>query len=354
MTAPQPHTYDYDYNAFDAIIRDLKASQYTAEIWRYLYREYVSDFHEMISLPPELRNQLADRLSLEQLKRGGQVISADGNTRKDLLVLDDAQGIEVVLLRYRERFSACVSTQVGCACGCVFCATGQMGFERQLSAGEILAQVIYLQRVLKEQGQTLSNVVLMGMGEPLLNYDATLSAVRQLTDSRGFGIGPKRITLSTVGIAPAIRKLAGEPIPIKLALSLHAATDALRDAMMPINRRYPLESLWETLRYYTAKTGRRVLLEWIMIKGVNDTPQAAHSLVSWVRDLPVHVNLIQLNVTDSFSGEPSTDEAVEAFISVLDRHQILHTMRQRRGGSIQAGCGQLRSRQAAESAALGT
>jgi len=204
--------------------------------------------------------------------------------------------------------------------------------------------VCALQRVLKQKKLTLTNVVLMGMGEPLLNYDVTLSAVRRLTDSRSFGIAPKRITLSTVGIAPAIRKLAEEPIPIKLALSLHAATDALRDALMPINRSYPLHTLWEALRYYTAKTGRRVLLEWIMINGMNDTPQAAKNLVSWVRDIPVHVNLIKLNATESFSGEPSMDDAVQAFTAVLDRHQIPHTMRQRRGASIQAGCGQLRNR----------
>ncbi len=221
-------------------------------------------------------------------------------------------------------------------------------------AGEILAQVIYLQRALKQQGQTLSNVVLMGMGEPLLNYDATLTAVRQLTDSRGLALAPKRITLSTAGIAPAIRKLADEPIPVKLALSLHAATDPLRDVLMPINRSYPLTALWEALQYYTIKTGRRVLLEWIMIKGVNDTSRAAQNLVSWVRDLPVHINLIQLNVTDTFSGEPSTTDAVDAFIAVLDHHQIPHTMRQRRGGSIRAGCGQLRSHHMDEMAEYGT
>ena len=341
----KPHIYDLDYDAFSPIIGTLQGSQYAAEVWRYLYRQYVSDFHDMVSLPDELRSQLEDRFSLTQPISVNQVISADGKTRKDLLVFKDGQCVEVVLLRYRDRYSACVSTQVGCACDCAFCATGQMGFLRQLSAGEIVAQVIYVQRALELEQQKLSNVVLMGMGEPLLNYDATLSAVRRFTDSRSLGIGPKRITLSTVGIPPAIRKLADEEIPIKLALSLHAATDALRNAIMPINRRYPLEDLWDALRYYTANTGRRVFLEWVMIKDVNDTPQAAQSLVTWVRDIPVHVNLIHLNISESFAGDPSTDDAFEAFATVLDRYQIPHTVRQRRGASIQAGCGQLRSRQ---------
>jgi 23S rRNA (adenine2503-C2)-methyltransferase len=260
------------------------------------------------------------------------------------LVLQDGQAVEVVLLKYRERYSACISTQVGCGCGCVFCATGQAGFVRQLSSGEIVAQVVYLQRELKQQGKALSNIVLMGMGEPLLNYDATLTAVRCFTDSRGFAIGPKRITLSTVGIAPAILKLAEEPVPVKLAVSLHAATDALRETIMPINRRFPLDTLWAALKTYTSKTGRRVFLEWVMIKGLNDTPGAALDLVSWARDVPVHLNLIRLNASEFFSGEPSTDEAVDAFTAVLERYGIPHTMRQRRGAGIQAGCGQLRSR----------
>ena len=339
------HIYDLDYRSFSHIIETLQESQVAADVWHYLYRQFVSDFQDMESLTDEFRSQLENRFSLIQPECVDQVVSADGNTRKDLLVFDDGRCVEVVLLRYRERFSACVSTQVGCACDCAFCATGQMGFVRQLSTAEIVAQVIYLQRQLKLNGHKLSNVVLMGMGEPLLNYDATLSAVRRFTDSRGSGIGPKRITLSTVGIPSAIRKLADEELPIKLALSLHAATDALRDTIMPINRVYPLDVLREALRYYTAKTGRRVFVEWIMIKDINDIPQAAQNLVSWARDIPAHVNLMRLNSSEAFLGEPSTDDAFAAFTAVLDRNKIPHTVRQRRGVSILAGCGQLRSRQ---------
>jgi 23S rRNA (adenine2503-C2)-methyltransferase len=339
------HVYDLDFDSFSRMFATLHAQQYAADAWRYLYGQFVSDFHEMTTLPLELRDSLAMRLSLVQPTSADQVVSGDGNTRKDLLVFDDGQSVEVVLLRYRERYSACISTQVGCVCGCAFCATGQMGFERSLSAGEIVSQVIYMQRVLKPAHHKLSNVVLMGMGEPFLNYDATLSAVRLLVDSRGIALAPKRITLSTVGIPSGICKLAEEKIPIKLALSLHAATDALRDKIMPINRRYPLDTLWDALNYYTHRTGRRIFLEWIMIKEVNDSSQVALNLVSWVRDLPVHVNLIRLNASECYAGEPATEDALTEFTAVLDSYHIPHTVRQRRGAGIQAGCGQLRSRQ---------
>ena len=219
-----------------------------------------------------------------------------------------------------------------------------MGYVRDLSGGEILAQVLHLQRVLLQQGRQLTNIVLMGMGEPLLNYEATLSAVKNLTDSRGLGLGPKRITLSTVGIVPGIRKLAEEPIPIKLAVSLHAATDDVRNALMPVNHRYPLQDLWDALYFYTLHTGRRIFLEWVMIKGVNDTPAAARNLVSWMRDLSAHVNLIRLNPSTFYAGKPATPEAVTAFTDILEAQGIPHTMRQGRGVSIQAGCGQLHTR----------
>lgn len=335
--------YDLDYHAFAEKMHAPHEKGYINEIWHYLYRECVHDFNAMVSLPTALRTRLVETFTIEQPRSVAQVSSPDGNTRKDVLVMADGQHVEVVLLKYRHRFSACVSTQVGCACGCAFCATGQIGYVRDLSAGEIIAQVLYLQRVLLEKGHHLTNIVLMGMGEPLLNYDATLSAVRNLTDSRGLGLGPKRITLSTVGIVPGIRRLTEEPIPLKLAVSLHAATDDVRNSLMPVNRRYPLQKLWDALYFYAQQTGRRIFLEWLMIKGVNDSPEAARTLVSWIGGLPAHVNLIRLNPSPFYAGESATVEAVTAFTDVLDVHRIPHTMRQGRGASIQAGCGQLRS-----------
>jgi len=269
--------------------------------------------------------------------------SSDGETRKNLLQLADGEQIEVVLLRYRERRSGCISTQVGCACGCRFCATGQMGFRRDLTSAEIIAQVLHMQRELATEHRQLSNVVLMGMGEPLLNYEHTLAAIRRLIDPRAVGLPQRRITLSTVGIVPGIERLIGENLRINLAISLHAATDSLRSQLVPINQRYPLDDLFAVLRSYTAHTQRHVMLEWIMIDGVTDTPAQAQALVQRLAGLPAHVNLIRLNPTADYPERPSTPEAIDAFTATLDHARIPHTMRQRRGADIAAGCGQLRS-----------
>jgi 23S rRNA (adenine2503-C2)-methyltransferase len=273
-----------------------------------------------------------------------------GETRKDLLQLADGEQVEVVLLRYRQRRSACVSTQVGCACGCPFCATGRMGFVRHLSSAEIVAEALHVQHELAVRQEQLSNVVLMGMGEPLLNYDQTIEAIRHLIDPRGVGLAPGRVTLSTVGIVPGIERLAGEaahdggPLPIKLAISLHAATDGLRDELVPINRRYPLGDLFAAAEQYAARTRCRVMIEWVMIDGVNDTREQAKALAARLARLPAHVNLMRLNPVEGYAGRPATSAAINAFAAILDHAGIPHTMRQRRGAAIQAGCGQLRSR----------
>ncbi len=275
-------------------------------------------------------------------------ISADGSTRKDLLHMQDGAQIETVLLRYRKRYSVCVSTQVGCACGCRFCATGQMGFTRQLSAEEMLTQVLHFRSILAAHDADISNVVFMGMGEPLLNEDQTLLAVEQLVDPRGLGLAPGRITLSSVGIASGIRRLADRHsrLPIKLAVSLHAATEELRRRLMPVTATHTLESLFEALGDYTERTRRRVLFEWIMIRGVNDTAEQADALGYRLQSLPSHVNLIQLNPTPGYTAVPSLPETVAAFAATLDRYAIPHTMRQQKGGEISAGCGQLSARHA--------
>ncbi len=303
-----------------------------------------TDFDQMTTLPQTLQERLAAETVLYVPPVLARQEAPGGETRKDLLQLEDGEQVEVVLLRYRERHSACISTQVGCACGCAFCATGQMGFVRQLSSEEIVAQVLHMQRELAVEQKRLSNIVLMGMGEPLLNYTHTLAAIRRLVDPRALGFVQRRITLSTVGIVPGIERLAEQGLLIGLAISLHAATDALRDRLVPINQRYPLDDLFAAIKSYTAKTQRRVMIEWAMVDGVNDTREQAEALVERLAGIPAHVNLIRLNPTAHYDGRPSTPAAIDAFAEILDRNHIPHTMRQRRGGEIAAGCGQLRAR----------
>jgi 23S rRNA (adenine2503-C2)-methyltransferase len=219
-----------------------------------------------------------------------------------------------------------------------------MGLHRSLSAGEIAAQVLHFARYLQSEDDRLTNVVLMGMGEPLLNYEASVAAIRRLIDPQGFGLGQRHITLSTIGVVPAIGRLAGEGLQITLAISLHAATDRLRNEIVPINRRYGLDSLFEACFRYVERTGRRVSLEWVLIEGLNDGPEQAQALAVRLKGLLAHVNLIPLNPTFGYPGRPPSEESIEAFTHVLERHHVAYTLRLRRGVDIQAGCGQLRQR----------
>lgn len=283
-------------------------------------------------------------------------VSADSSTRKDLLELEDGARIESVLLRYRDRYTVCVSTQVGCPCGCRFCATGQMGWQRHLTSTEIVAQVQHFQDVLAANGTNVANVVFMGMGEPLLNFEQTMDAVRCLLDPHGMAFAPSRVTLSTVGIVPGIYRLAEvhRQWPVKLAVSLHAATDSVRQRLMPINATYPLAALFDAIRTYTQQTHRHVLLEWVMIEGLNDSLDQVDALASWLQQTPAHVNLIQLNPVRHFEGRPSSPEAIAAFAAALDRVGVRHTVRQRRGAGISAGCGQLYATQVGSGAQTDT
>ncbi len=335
--------YDLTYSDLEALLEMWGESTHHApEVWRWIYRSCAVDFGGMTTLSRSLQERLNDEIALYAPPILASQEAPGGETRKDLLEMADGARVEVVLLRYGTRRSVCVSTQVGCACGCPFCATGQMGFVRDLSAGEIVLQALHVQRALAARGERLSNVVLMGMGEPLLNADATLAAVRRMVDQRGLGLPARRITLSTVGIVPGIARLAEEDVGIGLAISLHAATDAVRDRLVPVNRRYPLDVLFAALRRYTERTQRRIMIEWLMLDGVNDGQEQAAALVDRLDGLPAHVNLIRLNPTEGYEGRSASAEAMGAFAQVLDRAGIPHTMRQRRGDAIKAGCGQLR------------
>jgi 23S rRNA (adenine2503-C2)-methyltransferase len=244
---------------------------------------------------------------------------------------------------FRGRATVCVSTQVGCAMGCVFCATGQMGFIRHLTPGEIVAQVLHVSRLLHRRNEQLRNIVLMGMGEPLHNYDATMAAVDTILDHKGLAIAPRHITLSTVGVVPGIRRMADEERPIHLAVSLHGATDAERQALVPPAKRWPLSQLIDACRYYSEKRGRRIFFEWTLIAGQNDTPEQAHALGRLLAGMNAHVNLIPLNPTEGYGGRPSDGTAVRHFQDILAQYDLPSTVRQRRGIDVAAGCGQLRT-----------
>jgi 23S rRNA (adenine2503-C2)-methyltransferase len=314
------------------------------QIWQWLYQHYATDFDEMTNLSKSLRQKLAETAVIPILPVAFSQHSSDGQTKKVLFQLADGQTIETVLMRYEKRRTLCISTQAGCAMGCVFCATGQMGFFRNLSTGEIIGQVLHFARELAAEGEHVTNIVMMGMGEPLHNYQPTLDAVDRLTDENGFNLGARKITVSTVGLVPAIRRYADEQRQTPLAVSLHAATDAERDKLIPINKRWPLAELMAACRYYTDKTGRRLTIEWALINGENDTIEQAQALGQLVQGMLCHVNLIPLNPTQGYGGRPSSRQRVEAFQQELAKYGVTSTVRVRRGIDIQAGCGQLRDR----------
>lgn len=311
------------------------------QVWTWLYDRRVASFDAMTNLPKSLREQLTAAWHLGALTLVTEQRSHDG-TIKRLYQLEDGQWIESVLMPYDDdRRTACISTQAGCAMGCVFCATGQMGFARHLTATEIFEQAMLFARDLHAEGERLSNVVLMGMGEPFHNYAQTLLAIRRLIND--LGIGARHITVSTVGLVPQIRQFADEGLQVKLAISLHAATDEERSALLPVNKRWPLAELLSACHYYVEKTGRRVTFEWSAIRGKNDTPHEAHQLGKLLEGLSCHVNIIPLNPTGGYDGRPSNVEAIEQFIHILKQYGITATVRVRRGIDIDAGCGQLRS-----------
>lgn len=338
--------YDYDRSGLIDLFEEWGYSAYHAErVWHYLYREQVSSLAEMTDLRADLQELLVEKATLGRPQVVHAQHSADG-THKFLLRLVDGQLVETVLMPYRDRYTACISSQVGCAMGCVFCATGQMGFERHLSPGEIVAQVLHAQQYGAglPTPQELRNIVFMGMGEPLHNYAATLTAISILTDDKGLALAPRHITLSTVGLAPAIRRLADAQIPVNLAVSLHGATDAERQALVPVARRWDLQELIDACRYYVEQRNRRIFFEWTLIAGENDTPEQAHALGQLLQGLDAHVNLIPLNPTGDYGGTPSERAAIARFKQILDQYGLPSTVRQRRGIDIDAGCGQLRER----------
>ncbi len=311
------------------------------QIETWLYKRHVTDLSSMSNLPKNLGQRLADECLLDPLKLLVSVDSTSGHTRKALFALPDGREVEAVLMRYKKRQTLCISTQVGCAMACPFCATGQMGFMRNLTAGEIVAQVLYYARQLDAEAKRVTNIVFMGMGEPLANYAATWRAIRRLNDATGFNLGARRMTLSTIGLVPAIRRMSKEPEQIGLAVSLHAPTDELRDKIVPLNQRYPLAMLINTIRDYINVTNRRVTFEYALMDNLNDSDVQADQFAALVQGLLCHINLIPLNPTPNSPWSGSPDERVYAFRDRLQAAGISTTVRLRRGIDIAAGCGQL-------------
>jgi len=340
---------DLNYEQLQRLLISWGEPSYRAtQIWEWLYRSLVTEYDRMSNLPKSLRERLKQRTRIQLLSPIDARTTPDGLTRKVLFSLRDGNTIEAVLMSYERRRTVCISTQVGCAIGCPFCATGASGFIRNLSPGEIIEQVLFFARELAASGQRLTNIVIMGMGEPLHNYAATWQAIRTLTDERGFGISPRRITLSTAGVVPGIRRMSHEGLPVGLAISLHAPDDALRDELVPLNKAFPLHELMRACREYARITGRRVTFEYALIHKINDWPAQAKALAKITRGMPRLINLIPLNPTAECPYRPSKRRRMRAFQRELERYGVRNTIRLSRGVSIQAGCGQLRARSPGE------
>lgn len=338
----KPLINDFTKQELTERITELGEPAYRAQqIWQMIYKQLLASPNDFSNLSKELRQKLDETYCFEPLDVMKDLKSSDGQTNKLLFGLWDGRMIESVLMRYRERNTICISTQVGCPMNCAFCATGQMGFIRNLSAGEIVAQILYFARMLKNEGLKLTNIVVMGMGEPFHNYEAVMKAIGIINDPDGMNFGERRITISTVGIIPRIEQFTYAHRQINLAVSLHAPSNTIRDKIIPANKKYPLDDLLEACRNYTEKTGRRITFEYALIHGLNDNYENAVLLSKRLKGMLCHVNLIPLNSTDKYDGSGSNHDRVQSFKSVLDRNGIPCSVRLKRGIDIGAGCGQL-------------
>ena len=335
----------------EGIVIGMGYERYRADQILYpMYYRYPDSISGIAQLPKALRQQLADEgYTISSSKEVRRVTSGDGDTTKLLLELSGKRSVEAVLMQYppanpggHPRSTVCVSTQAGCAMGCVFCATGQMGFESNLEAGDIVYQVVHFAKVLHGRGQHVTNIVFMGMGEPLANYDETIRALRILTHDRGFGIGQRHITVSTIGVPQNIDRLAGEGLQVGLAISLHAPNSDLRKQLVPTASQDSVQELVDAGRRYYNRTKRRVTFEYALIRGINDSAETAKELAMLLRGNGSHVNLIPVNPTAGGFGRPEYGAVLE-FERILYNAGINCTVRVEKGTEISAACGQLRT-----------
>ena len=335
----------------EQLVVDMGYPRYRADqILLPLYYKFPKDINDIPQLPKKLREKLTEAgYTIGSAKETHRVVSDDGDTTKLLLNLTDGTPVETVLIQYpsskingHPRSTICVSTQIGCAMGCVFCATGQMGFEKNIRAEEIVAQVIHFADILQQRGEHVTNLVFMGMGEPMANYDETIRAVRILTHDRGFGIGQRNITISTIGLISGIDKLAEENLQVGLAISLHAPNNELRKKLVPTAGPNSVEDIIEAGRRYYKKTGRRVTFEYALMKGINDSPEIATELAILLKGNGSHVNLIPINPTAGDFNRP-TQDSIREFERILFNAGVNCTVRIEKGTEISAACGQLRT-----------
>jgi 23S rRNA (adenine2503-C2)-methyltransferase len=338
--------YDLSLPELEARLSEQGFPAYRARQLRgWAYRQLVSDYSEMANIPASLRTPLSSLIRISLLETVRNISTDDGETVKTLYRTGDDQVLETVLMLYPDRATVCVSCQVGCAVGCAFCATGLMGLTRNLGAGEMVAQVVGAAREARRRGRELTNIVMMGMGEPLQNYAETMKFINIIHDPHGLDIGARRITVSTSGVVPKIDALAAEPLQLNLAVSLHAPGDELRSKLVPINRRYPIATLMAAVDRYIAQTRRRVSFEYALMRGINDSDQTARDLADLLRGRLCHVNIIPLNPVDVLPYERPNAEGIERFAEILRAAGIPSTVRYSRGLDIDAACGQLRAKE---------
>ncbi len=343
--AAKPVTlYDLTLDELEARVREAGQPAYRArQVYDWAYTKLARDYEAMTNLPATLRAELGETLPLAAMTPVRELVTDDGQTFKTLYRTFDGQLVETVLMLYPERATVCVSCQVGCAVGCAFCATGLGGLTRNLTAGEMVVQAVDAARRSHELGRRLTNLVMMGMGEPLQNYAATMRFIGIIHDPRGLNLGARRITVSTSGIVPKIDALATEPYQLNLAVSLHAPNDELRSRLVPINRRWPVAELLAACDRYIAATGRRISFEYALMKGINDGEGIARELATLLRGRLCHVNLIPLNPVDVLPYERPDPTGIERFAATLQTAGIPTTVRYSRGVEIAAACGQLRA-----------
>lgn len=318
------------------------------QILEGLYQHHYQSFSEFTNLPNTLKAELDAKFLVDPIKSHTSITSQDKRTSKYLFEVLEGNRIETVLMKYSDRNTVCISSQVGCPLGCVFCATGQMGFTRSLSAGEIIAQVLFFMRTLEARDENLTNIVYMGMGEPFLNYASVMRSIEILTDPELLNFGARRITISTVGIIPKLKAFTALNSQANLAVSLHAADNELRSQLVPANNLHPLKPLIAACRDYVDATHRRITFEYALIDGVNDSDNQAKQLINLIKGMLCHVNLIALNPSKEYAMPGSSRERVDAFAKVLGDYGIPNSIRLRRGIDISAGCGQLAQSQQSE------